>query len=90
MLVARQANAAHARYNPMPLVTSMPKGTWTGRTIHVLMSSALLMRTVHRAEPARTNMLATMADEVDMKNVQVCLITPLRGTKKSEPRPKIV
>ena len=34
-------------------------------------------------------MLATMADEVDMTNVQVCLITPLRGIKKSEPRPKI-
>lgn len=46
------------------------------------------MTVVHKAEPARTNMLATMADEVDMKKVQVCLITPLKGTKASEPRQK--
>ena len=67
----------------------MPRGTCTGRTVHVLMSSALLMAVVHKAEAARTNMLATMADEVDIKNVQVCLITPLKGTKKSKPRQKI-
>ena len=70
----------------MPLVTSMPRGTSAGRTVQVLMSSALLINTVHRAEPARTNMLATMAAEVDTKNAQVCLITPLSGAKKNEPR----
>ena len=41
------------------------------------MSSALFMVTVQRAEPARTNMLAAMAAEVDRKKAQVCLITPL-------------
>ena len=35
-------------------------------------------------------MLATTADEVDTKNAQVCLITPLGGKKKvSEPRLEI-
>jgi len=82
MLVTRQPNAAQERYNPMPVETSMPRGTWAGRTIHVLTSPALLMRAVQRAEPARTNMLATMADEVDTKNAHVCLITPLGGKKK--------
>ena len=81
MLVTRQPNAAQERYNPIPVETSMPRGTCAGRTIHELTSPALLMATVQRAEAARTNMLATMADEVDTKNAQVCLITPL-GKKR--------
>jgi len=90
MLVTRQANAAQERYNPMPVDTSMPRGTWAGRTIHVLTSPALLMRTVQRAEPARTNMLATTAAKVDTKNAQVCLITPLGGVKEVSPEQRSV
>lgn len=74
-----QANAAHARYSPGPADTSMPRGSWTDwtLTVHVLIVSALLMMTVQRAEPARTNMLAIMAQEVDRKKAQACLTTPL-------------
>jgi hypothetical protein len=86
MLVTRQANAAQARYKPIPWVTSMPRGTLAGWTVHELTSPALLIRTVQRADPARTNILAVAAAEVDTKKAQVCLITPLGGTKASEPR----
>lgn len=45
------------------------------------------MITVQRAEAARTNILDTIAAEVDRKNAQVCLITPL--VEKGEPRRRI-
>lgn len=68
----RQAKAAHARNNPLPTETSIPRGTggivWT---VKELMSSAFFIITVQITDPMSKKRLPRMAKTDDNKKANV-------------------
>lgn len=81
MDASRVANPAHARYRPLPIVTSTPKDTGDPvcPTVISFTDWAFLMMTVHIVAPMRSMKLPRMAKNVDSKNAKVCLATPLHA-----------
>ena len=78
--IARTANEAQSRYSPIPTDTLMPSGTEDPlrETSMILMASAFLIMTVHKAAPTKSKIDPAMAIVDEMRNPTVCLIKPLR------------
>ena len=76
---ARQANAAHVRYNPGPTDTVMPNGTvdelWL--TAIELAASVFFIITVHSAAPTNKRKLPRTERDDDTRKATVCFKIPL-------------
>lgn len=73
-----QANAAHNKYRPGPIETSIPIGTLSPMRMS-LISVDLFIITVHIVAPVSAKMVVKDAKVAETTKVRLCFVTPLQA-----------